>query len=41
MQPDKEKAKADYDFEYIKPPTKDAQMERILELAKCFEERTV
>lgn len=41
VKPDKEKAKADYDFEYIKPLTKDAQMERILALAKCFEERTV
>lgn len=38
VKPDKEKA--DYDFEYIKPPTKDAQIERILDLAKCFEQRT-
>lgn len=29
-----------YDFEYIKPPTINAQMERILELAKCFKEKT-
>ncbi len=27
-----------YDFEYIKPPTKAAQIECVLELARCFKE---
>lgn len=40
VKPDKEKMKAYYDYEYIKPLTLIMQEERIKKLAKCFKEYT-